>query len=303
VKPVLIVNPASAAGRTGRHFDAIARAVHAAVGEFDARFTRAVGEGAVLARAAAAAGAGLVVAVGGDGTASEVVDGLLAGGYGGEFGFISRGTGGDLRRSMALPADLAGAARALAGPAPRDLDLGRVELTTHQGARAVRHFVNVASCGVSGAVVERVNRSSKLLGGKLSFKLASARALLGWQDQRVRWRVDGGPWTEQGITSLAVCNGRWFGGGMMVAPEARLDDGLLDLTIWSGFGLLDFVVQQPKLYDGRHVILPNTRTAQVRTVEVEPLEDAPVLVELDGELPGRLPATFTVRPGALRLRG
>jgi diacylglycerol kinase (ATP) len=303
VKPALIVNPASAAGRTGRHFDAIARAVHGAVGEFEARFTRSVGDGHRLAREASAAGHRLVVAVGGDGTASEVVDGLTAVGYQGDFGFIPRGTGGDLRRSLGLPGDVAGAARALVLGTSRDVDLGRVELTGHDGQPVVRHFVNVASCGVSGAVVERVNRSSKLLGGLLSFKLASARALLGWQDQRVRWRVDGGPWTEQAVTALAVCNGRWFGGGMMVAPEARSDDGVLDLTIWSGFGFIDFIRLQPKLYDGRHVQLPNTRTLRATSVELEPVGEAPVLLELDGELSGRLPARLSVLPGALRLRG
>ena len=303
MKPLLIVNPASAAGRTGRHFDAIARAVHGAVGEFEARFTRAVGDGKGLALEACAAGHRLVVAVGGDGTASEVVDGLTEADYLGEFGFIPRGTGGDLRRSLGLPGDVVGAARALALGAARDVDLGRVELTGHDGRAVVRHFVNVASCGISGAVVERVNRSSKVLGGLLSFKLASARALLGWQDQRIRWRVDGGPWTEQAITALAVCNGRWFGGGMMVAPEARSDDGRLDVTVWSGFGLVDFIRQQPKLYDGRHVQLPNTRVLRAGSVELEPVGEAPVLLELDGELPGRLPARISVRPGALRLRG
>ena len=155
----------------------------------------------------------------------------------------------------------------------------------------------------SGEVAGRVNRSSKLLGGRLSFKLATARALLGWRDRRVRWRVDGGPWAEAGVTALSVCNARYFGGGMMVAPAARLDDGLLDVTVWSGLGLVDLVLKQPQLYDGRHVRLPNTRTLTARTVEVEPLEAAPVLLEVDGEQPGVLPARFEVLPGALALRG
>jgi YegS/Rv2252/BmrU family lipid kinase len=303
VKPVLIVNPASAAGRTGRHFDAIARAVRAAVGDFEARFTRAVGDGATLAREAAGGGHPLVVAVGGDGTASEVIDGLVVAGFRDHFGFIPRGTGGDLRRSLGIPADVPGAAALLAGTSSRLLDLGRVEFTGHDGRPAVRHFANVSSCGVSGVVAGNVNRGGKWLGGKLSFKLAAARSLAGWHDQRVRWRADGGPWTEQPVTALAVCNGRHFGGGMMVAPAARLDDGLLDLTVWAGFGLLDFITKEAMIYDGRHVRLPNTRTATARVVEVEPVGPAPVLLEVDGEQPGRLPARFSVLPGALALRG
>lgn len=303
MKPLLIVNPASAAGRTGRRFEAIAAAVRVAVGELEACFTRAVGDGATLARAAAVAGRPLVVAVGGDGTASEVIDGLVHGRHRGEFGFIPCGTGGDLRRTLDIPRDVDGAARALGAAPPRVIDLGVVEFTGHDGAPARRHFANVASCGLSGLVVAHVNRSSKLLGGRLTFKLASARALLGWRDARVRWRADGGPWTETPVTAFSVCNARYFGGGMMVAPDALVDDGLLDVTIWSGIGLLDFVLKQPQIYDGRHVRFAQTRTLRAATVEVEPLGCAPVLLEADGEQPGRLPARFSVLPGALTLRG
>jgi diacylglycerol kinase (ATP) len=151
-------------------------------------------------------------------------------------------------------------------------------------------------------VVRHVNRSRKLLGGPIAFKLASARALLGWRDQPIRWRVDGGPWVEDSVTALSVCNGRYFGGGIMVAPTAQLDDGLLDVTVWKGYTMLDFVVQQPKLYDGRHVQLAKTRVLRGRDVEVEPVGGAPVLLEVDGEQPGMLPARFTVVPRALTLR-
>jgi YegS/Rv2252/BmrU family lipid kinase len=277
--------------------------VRGVVGDLEATFTRAVGDGVAVAREAALAGRRLVVAVGGDGTASEVIDGLVLGRYGGEFGFIPCGTGGDLRRTLNIPRDLQGAARALGAAAVRTIDLGVVEFTGNDGAPARRHFANVASCGLSGQVVERVNRSSKLLGGRLTFKLASARALLGWHDQRLRWRADGGPWTEASVTAFSVCNARYFGGGMLVAPEALVDDGLLDVTIWSGFGVLDFLLKQPQIYDGRHVQLPNTRTLRARTVELEPLDARPILLEADGEQPGRLPARFSIRPRALTLRG
>jgi diacylglycerol kinase family enzyme len=144
VKPYLIVNPRSGSGRTGKRFDRIARAVRAAVGEFECAFTRAPGDGARLAREAARAGGGLVVAVGGDGTASEVVDGLAPPeGDGGErplFGFIPQGTGSDLRKSLGIPEDLDEAARWLAGDAERTCDLGRIEYTGHGGAPEVRHF-------------------------------------------------------------------------------------------------------------------------------------------------------------------
>ncbi len=304
-KPFLIVNPKSAAGRTGRHFDRIARAVRAAIGEFECAFTKGPGDGSRLARDAVRSGGKLVVAVGGDGTASEVVDGLVLGtprDPDALFGFIPRGTGGDLRRTLGLPQDLDEAARALASRRAITCDLGRVEFVSNGGQPEVRHFVNVAGFGIDGVVTDHVNHGLKLGSGKLSFMLASARALLGWSDQRVRWRADGGPWQEQAITALTVCNGRFFGGGMLVAPDAVIDDGLFDVVVWSGLGIVDFVTKRSMLYDGTHVKLPNTRIVRARTVEAEPVDDGPVLLDVDGEQPGRLPARFTMLPGALRVR-
>lgn len=306
MKPFLVVNPTSAAGRTGRHFDRIARAVRAAIGDFECAFTKARGDGVRLAREAVRSGGKLVVAVGGDGTASEVVDGLT--GFGAPkdpdalFGFIPRGTGGDLRRTLGLPQDLDAAARALASRNALVCDLGRIEFVGNEGEPAVRHFVNVAGFGIDGVVAAEVNRGFRLVSGKLSFMLASAKALLRWSDQRVRWRADGGAWREEPITALSVCNGRFFGGGMQVAPDARIDDGLFDVVVWSGLGIADFVTKRSMLYDGTHVKLPNTRVLRARIVEAEPVDEAPVLLDVDGEQPGRLPARITMLPGALRVR-
>jgi YegS/Rv2252/BmrU family lipid kinase len=304
VKPFLIVNPASANGRTGRRFDAIARTVRSALGDFEALFTLARGDAFKLAQEAVDEGSKLVVAVGGDGTASEVIDGLLHRPRDPDllFGFIPRGTGGDFRRSAGVPQDTAEAARALAGARALTLDLGRIEYVGHDGRPQVRHFANVAGCGISGVVVQKLERGTKALGGKLTFMLASARALLDWKDVPVRWRIDGGPWVEQRVTALSVCNGGWFGGGMRVAPAARMDDGLFDVVVWSGLGLKDFLTKKRMLYDGTHVRLPNTRVLRAREVEVEPLEAGRVLLDVDGEQPGTLPARFTILPGALRLR-
>jgi YegS/Rv2252/BmrU family lipid kinase len=302
-RPFLIVNPASANGATGRHFDRIARAVAHALGDFRCVFTRRRGEASDLAREAVRDGERLVVAVGGDGTASEVVDGLVqAARAGAVFGFIPRGTGGDLRRTLGLELDVDRAARALASPRTVVCDLGRVAFADADGVPRLRHFANVAGAGVSGVVSGHVNRGLKLASGKLSFMLASARALVGWADQPVRWRADGGPWREQRITALSVCNGRFFGGGMLVAPGASMHDGLFDVVVWSDLGIADFVTKKSMLYDGTHVRLPNTEVLRARSVEVEPLRGARVLLDVDGEQPGTLPARFDLIPGALAIR-
>jgi diacylglycerol kinase (ATP) len=276
------------------------------VGDFECAFTKGRGDGVRLAHEALGAGAELVVAVGGDGTASEVIDGLVDGArpHGGDlsFGYIPRGTGGDLRRTLGLEVDVNRAARALASTRTITCDLGRIAFAGPGGVPQIRHFANVAGCGVSGVVSGFVNDGLKLPSGKLSFMLASARALLGWADRPVRWRADEGAWREERITALSVCNGRYFGGGMLVAPDASMHDGLFDVVVWSDFGLADFVTKKRMLYDGTHVKLPNTQVLRARSVEIEALNGAEVLLDVDGEQPGTLPARLDLVPGALAIR-
>src|SRR5574341_1329191 len=172
-RPFLIVNPASANGNTGRHFDRVARAVSNVLGDFRCVFTRRSGEASELARQAVREGERLVVAVGGDGTASEVIDGLVEDGRPGPpepvFGCIPRGTGGDLRRTLGWPEDPGEAARTVAAGTLAVCDLGIVEFMGHDGRTRRRHFANVSSCGVSGLVVDEATRTTKRLGGKTSF--------------------------------------------------------------------------------------------------------------------------------------
>ena len=310
MKPFLVVNPRSANGATARHFDDIAQAVRGSVGEVAHAFTERSMHAADLARGALRSGHDLVIAVGGDGTINEVVNGFFEPPRPGEaarpirpgasLGVLPRGTGGDLRRTLELDGDLLRCAARLTGKRIA-VDVGRVDYLADDGAPGSRYFINVGEVGVGAEVVRIANRSSKRLGGKATFMLASLRALTGWRDLRVRASFDDGPAEELAVTTLAVANGKYFGGGMMVAPEARLDDGLFHVTIWSGYGLSDFVLRSASMYDGSHVRLKGTRTRTARTVRVEPQGSAPVGIEVDGERLGKLPATFTLLPGALQL--
>ena len=312
MKPFLIVNPRAANGATGRHFDDISAAVRAAVGEHGHAFTERPMHASELARRALREGADLVIAVGGDGTINEVVNGFFEAPAHGDpprpvrpgaaLGILPRGTGGDLRRTVGLDGDLRACAPRLSGER-RPIDVGHIDFIDSKGQPTARYFINVAEAGVGSDVVRIANSSSKLLGGKLTFAVASLRALAGWRDVIVRWSLDGGPFQEGPVTTFAVANGRCFGGGMIVAPGALLDDGLFHVTIWSGYSLSDFVLRSAAMYDGSHVKLKGTRTATARSVRLEPSPGArgPVNIEADGELMGRLPATFTVVPGALRL--
>jgi YegS/Rv2252/BmrU family lipid kinase len=302
----LVVNPKSANGATGRNWEKLAAEARAALGDFDTGMTTRPMEAAELARKALREGARRIVAVGGDGTINEVVNGFFDGDAqvspGAGLGVLPQGTGGDFRKTILVPPKMADAAKKLAAAQPRPADVGRIEFTDHAGQRAVRYFLNVASFGISGMVDREVNRSSKMLGGALSFQLASLRALLKYEDAKVKLSLDGGPAEELAVTCVAAANGRFFGGGMMVAPEAKIDDGIFHVTIWQGFGLWDFITKKGQIYNGTHVKLPGTRIATCKRMDAEASSSgAEVLIDVDGEQPGRLPASFTLLPGAIQV--
>jgi YegS/Rv2252/BmrU family lipid kinase len=302
--PFIVVNPNSAGGETGRRWRRLEAEVRAVLGEVAVAMTSRPMEAAELTRRALLDGHRTVLAVGGDGTLNEVVNGFFHEdgtpvAPDAAVGLLPRGTGGDFRKTAGVPADFAAAVRHVAAARPRRIDVGRIRYRAHDGRDAVRHFVNVASFGISGTVDERVNASSKWLGGTLSFNLASLRALLGWRDVTVRVRVDGGVPEALPITCVSAANGRFFGGGMMVAPDARLDDGLLHLTFWSGYGVGTFLFRQAGIYSGAHLRWGGTRAMAARKIEAE--SDARVLVDVDGEQPGTLPACIELLPGAIGL--
>jgi YegS/Rv2252/BmrU family lipid kinase len=308
-RPFIVVNPRSAAGRTARHFDVVSQAVRDAIGDCTHCFTERPMHAAEITRAALLDGHELIVAVGGDGTVNEVVNGFFEPARPGEparpirpgatLAILPRGTGGDLRRSLGLDNHLLRSAGRLKGTAT-PVDVGRCDFVDDEGKPASRFFINVGEVGVGAKVVQLANDGTKVLGGKFTFMLASLKALAGWRDLAVKVAFDDEPPEELHVTTLAVANGRYFGGGMMVAPEARLDDGLFHVTIWSGFGLKDFVLKSGTMYDGSHVKLKGTRTRTARKVIVEST-DAQAGVECDGERLGRPPASFTLVPSALHL--
>jgi diacylglycerol kinase family enzyme len=228
-------------------------------------------------------------------------DGAVAIGAGAAFGFIPAGTGGDLRRSFGWSSDSRAAVERLRRGHRRWIDIGRITLPGPGREPTLLYFINVASFGISGVVDQAVTRGSKYLGGRASFALASLRALWSYRDQAVSLSLDGGPPMPLMITNVAIANGQYFGGGMRVAPRAEMDDGFFDVTIWGGFGLRDFILRSQKLYDGSHLDLEGAHSFRARRVEARS-EDR-VLLDMDGEQPGVLPATFEILPRALCLQG
>lgn len=308
-RPLLIVNPSSGGGLSERRRARLVTAAAAEIGAMDVSYTEARGHAITLAREAALAGRKLVIALGGDGTISEVANGLLearqAGGGAGsvELGIIPRGTGGDFRRTLELPSDPAAAARRIAEGKPRLIDVGKVTYTGADGQRAVRHFLNVASFGFSSSVAARANGASKALGGKIAFLGATIRTLIAYDNQDVLLEIDGAQPIRRTVMLGAVGNGRFFGGGMKICPTSSLDDGRLAFVVVGDMGKAQVVRDIRRLYDGTHLQLEDVQSWEIRSLRATPaVADARIPVEIDGETPGHLPATFEILPHALPLR-
>jgi YegS/Rv2252/BmrU family lipid kinase len=306
-RTVIVVNPNSANGSLGRKWHHLAEIIRREAGSFEDVRTEGPGDATRLARQALEDGADRVVAIGGDGTINEVVNGFFRDGEPvapeAELGVIPFGTGGDFRKSVRIPKDTAKAAQILARGKTRRIDVGVIELTLREGGTDKRVFANIASFGISGMVDRLVNESSKALGGRLSFLIATARAGIKYDNQRVRLSFDGDDeaGVDMTINTVAVANGRYFGGGMHIAPDAELDDGWFDVVALGDMQLKDMLLRGHRLYAGSHLGMDKVSHRRAKKVRAEPLEGGVVELDVDGETPGILPATFTLLPKALRL--
>ena len=302
-RTLVIVNPRSAGGATHRRWSPIEARLRGALGALEVEFTRGPRDAERLAREGVRAGVELVIAAGGDGTASEVAAGLLGADLAryAEIALLPLGTGGDLLRGLGLSRDVDAAIAGIAQGKTRRLDAGRVAFRDRDGRAAETYFVNIASLGVSGLVTDLVNRAPKQLGGRVSFFVGTLRALARWRAAPVALRVDG-ELVHEGLLHLAVvANGSYFGGGMQVAPNARPDDGSFEVVVLRGASKRRLLHKFPLIYRGRHLDLPEVATFRGTRVEAD--SEREVWLEIDGEPLGRLPARFELLPGALALRG
>jgi len=310
--PLVIVNPSSASGSTGQGWPDVASDLRSEFGAFQTAFTKIRGEAALLANDAARKGTKLVIACGGDGTISEVANGILSSGKDAELGILPSGTGGDFRRSLEIPANSRAAARILREGRTRRIDVGRISFVGHDGGEAMRYFVGVASCGMSTKVIERVKaggpdwlpaNTPKWLGGRVSFGASLLQTALRSEATRLLVQLDDAHERHLLVVNLCVANARYFGGGMKIAPEAKLTDGKFDVVSVGDLSAMKIFTSAPRIYFGSHLSLPEVSHGLARKVTVHPAErETQIDLEVDGELPGRLPATFQIIPEALRVR-
>ena len=303
MRTVMIVNPASDSGRTARRWPEIARRAAEHGLDVEPRLTEAPGHAQELTRQALRDGAQLIVAVGGDGTVSETVNGFYDGAEAvapaAELAVVSRGSGGDFARTFGIPKRTDAALEVAAHGLVRTVDLGRVSYTAPDGAAASRLYCNIASAGLTGVAAARVNRSSKPLGATVAFAWGAVVTFVGHHNSRFRIRIDERE-LDQVCNNVIVGNCRYFASGMKILPMAEPDDGLLDVLVWGDVGKVDLAMNLHKLYRGTHVDHPKADFSRATRVVVEP--ETPLPIEADGEQPGVTPATFEIVPAAVRLR-
>jgi diacylglycerol kinase (ATP) len=295
----VIVNPVAGARSTHRKWPLISRLLERIGLIFDFDYTEGVGHAMELARVAASNGYHRLVAVGGDGTVNEVANGILhsSNASATALGVVSTGTGSDFARSVGLARDYTAACNNLTSTKRLTIDVGVVSYQ-RDGKTHERFFVNSAGAGFDAAVVKETERLPKFFGGTIPYIAGMLRALVGYRNKPIRLK-SGDEEEDHRVLTVCVANGKYMGGGMRIAPDAALDDRLLDVVVIGDFGKLELLREFPKVYKGTHVNLPKVSIRKTPEVVIESAK--PMLVYADGELLGECPAAFRVVPEALSL--
>jgi YegS/Rv2252/BmrU family lipid kinase len=306
-RTVVIVNPKSQGGKLALRWPEIAETLTRAF-PYDVLHTQGPGDATRLTRESLRSGAERIVALGGDGTINETVNGFFDNGKPiapeASLAIVPFGTGGDFRRTLELPQDAAACAQVIAANHKKKVDVGKLELTGHDGKPMLRMFINIASFGVGGHLDRMINESGKKL-GRMGYFTTGLRATLSYKNQRVQLTFDGNAAERVDVTaySVAVANGKYFGGGMKIAPNAELDDGTFDVTVVGDLSLVNLLTGFARqVYSGAHLKTKGISSRRARLVEAEPVDpNDHVEFDVDGEHLGRLPARFELLPSALWL--
>jgi diacylglycerol kinase (ATP) len=302
-KLTFIVNPNAAMGAVSKEWPRIEALAKDRLGSFETLPTTAPGDAINLTRQALLEGTEIVVCIGGDGTLNEVVNGFMGEGSpirrDAVLAFIPMGTGCDFVKTVPIPRGANGVFDLILDSCSRAIDLGLLRYRDHLGRPGYRYFHNLTSFGLGGEVDKRVNRTTKALGGFVSFIWATLISLLIYDKKRVHLTVDNSLDQEVITWNIAVANGQYHGGGMRVAPDASVDDGLFHITVIGDLSLPQVFLNLPKLYNGKILEVKKVFTLTGKRIEAH--SDQQVLLDVDGEQPGQLPVSIQIVPGALNL--
>ncbi len=302
MKTKVIINPRAANGKTLKLWPRLRGYLNELWGEdFQAVFTTHPGHARELAQTALKHGFQRLLAVGGDGTLNEVVNGFFEGNalhpLPGVLGLIEIGTGCDFARTIGMPADLAAGVEYLKHAQPLPTDVGRARFQTLDGKETTRYFINILDFGIGGAVVERVNRTSKALGARITFLYGILATLATYSNKTVHYRLDDGDWQEARFNNFIIANGKHFGGGLTPAPMARVDDGWFEVVLLGDIGRWQAMTNLPHLRKGTHLANPLVHTQPARKIAAR--ASVEVYIDMDGELVGKLPLEVEMLPGVL----
>lgn len=302
----VIVNPESNQGKTRKRWKDIKEAIKSHIHEFKYEFTEKSLQAIDIARDAIKGGSELIIGVGGDGTMNEIANGFFEDrkiiNPATTLGVLPAGTGSDLTKSLNIPAGLKDALKVITQAPCALIDVGRVTFKGYSGEESERFFLNVADFGVGGEVVKRVNQR-RMERKASSYVRCLVSAMVNYKSRRMKIRVDGRELPEADYLVGAVANGRIFGKGMKVAPGAKLDDGFFDLVLVKGMKFLEFCRHGWKIFLGNHLTHPKISLVRGKNIEALTLEEGEVLLELDGEQLGGLPATFEILPRRFPIKG
>ena len=305
MKTTVVLNPQAGAGRAGKNIDRIKARIESVLGATDLVCTEKAGDATVLTRRALENDVERIVAVGGDGTNNEVVNGFFNTDstdpvrQDAVLSFFPMGTGGDFCRVLDLNERSFEAAYGHAMLYP--VDVGTMWYHDDSGKKCMRHFLNVASFGGSGVITQKVGALTKILGGKMAYYVGTINGLLSYKNKRVRVRIDDHIDEEMVVNTAAVGNSTCFGGGMYIAPNASIGDGKLDLVVAGDVGVVTFLRYSGHIYKATHLDLPFFREFRGAHIRIEALEEGKVWGETDGELCGALPLEFKAQTGAIKL--
>lgn len=306
---IVICNPISGSGRGLSLLSNVRRTLDSAGVTYTAEVSGKRGDVARLARSAVLAGCGTVIVIGGDGTFFEAVNGIMgpvdpsaaAGSADGgvAVGLIQAGRGSDFGRSAGVPSDIEEACARLVAGRTTNFDLGHITYQSQNGEERHRYFANAAGLGFDAEVAQRANAGSRNLGGTIPYLNSLFRTLISYRNKQIEVSIDGGEPRSSRVNSFVVANGQYFGGGMKIAPNASLSDGVFDVTVLGDLTKPDLIRNVPRVYDGSHLTHPKVSSARASVVQVTSTDRA--LIQADGEVLGITPATFTIVPGALRM--
>jgi diacylglycerol kinase (ATP) len=302
-KMFVIVNPASSNKATAKEWPEFEKALLDSGYEIKAALTERPGHATELARYALNAGYRTIMSVGGDGTMNEVANGFFQDGNlmyeDSRLVVFSRGTGCDFIKTLGIKKGIEDLLVVLERNETKKIDVGRVDFTDAAGKTISRYFLNVADIGIGAETANRVNKHSKLLKGFISFMLGAVSTIIFYKNKDFKIIIDDKTVLNARMNSVIIANGRYFGGGMKVAPEALIDDGVFDIIILGDLSKLELIKSFPLIYDGRHLSHPKVKLYRGSKVMVSSSGEG--LIEVDGEIPGSDDAEFELLPKVLNI--